>query len=261
MTAGLATDDAQANVVQDLRYVVITRDSARWFGIVLDGYEALGIRPFVLLDHASSDGTEYLLRARNVDFATVRADAPRVEAMVRLIPEHVRSRWVVRLDDDELPSRGMRDFIATRLDGLGRDVVGFQRRWIRRLPDGSCDYSRHPLILSSFGALDAQWRAFRPDVVQYRSDIHTPGFDVPAGCPIAPASAYIAHFNWLVRSADERRLQVANYDGQLPGAGSRFRDIYAWEDGDTAAHCFRPMEGGEFDVIAAALSATVALTR
>jgi hypothetical protein len=239
----------------DLRYVVITRNSARWFGIILDAYESLSIRPFVLLDDSSTDGTEALLTQRGIDHAAVHAELPRVESMVRLIPDHVPSKWVIRLDDDELPSRAMRNFAATRLDGLGRDVIGFQRRWIRPLGDGRCAYSRHPLIQSFFGALDAQWRAFRPDAVAYCSDIHTPGFVVPRGCPIAPSGAFIAHFNWLVRTAGERRRQVAAYDRQVPNAGTRFAAVYLPEDGDLSEHRLAPMDTGEFDTVAAALSA------
>lgn len=240
----------------DLRFVVITKNSARWLNVILDAYEALAIRPFIMVDDSSSDDTEGLLKRRNIEHAKVRADAPRVESIVQLIPNHVHSKWVIRLDDDELPSRGLRDWVGASLEALGRDVVGFQRRWIRRGPDGRYDYSQHPLILSRYGALDAQWRAFRPDAMRYIPDIHTPGFEVPPGSPIAPRKAYIAHFSWLVRSAHERRLQIDDYDRQEHNAGTRFRDIKVWEDADPTSHCFRAMDSDEFDRIAAALSAT-----
>jgi hypothetical protein len=238
------------------RFVVVTKNSARWFGKILDRYEVLGVCPFVMLDQSSDDDTEQLLKGRNIEYANVFAALPRVEALIKLIPDHVRSEWVVRLDDDELPSRGLCDWLAARLPALKKDVVGVQRRWIRLADNGRCEYSRHPLIVSRLGALDTQWRLFRPTAVQFRSDIHTPGFYVPAASPVAPHRAYIAHFNWLVRSASERRLQVADYDSQEPNAGSRFRDIKVWEACDAADHKFRSMESDEFDGLAAALAAT-----
>lgn len=242
--------------IQHLRFVVVTKNSARWFGVILERYHALNIRPFVVLDASSDDGTEDLLRRENIEFVKELSEFPRVESLIRCIPGHVNSKWVVRLDDDELPSRGLCQWIEARADGLGRDVIGFERRWIRWTAAGHCEYSRHPLILSQLGVLDAQWRLFKPTEVRYRTDIHTPGFYVPKGSPIAPHRAYIAHFNWLVRPASERRMQVEDYDRQEPDAGSRFRDIKVWEDCDVADHQFRSMETDEFNAAAAALSAT-----
>jgi hypothetical protein len=131
------------------------------------------------------------------------------------------------------------------------------RRWIRLTTDGKCEYSRHPLIVSRLGVLDAQLGLFRPAAVRYRSDIHTPGYYVTKGSPIAPRRAYIAHFNWLVRPTSERRLQVEDYDRQEPNAGSRFRDIKVWEDCEIADHRFHWMETDEFNRLAAELAATI----
>jgi hypothetical protein len=240
-----------------VRFVVITKNSARWFGVILDAYEKAGALPFVMLDDSSDDGTEELLRRRNIEYVRERAEFPRVEALIKRICDHVDSKWIVRLDDDELPSRGFREWMANRAGHLSCKVVGFQRRTIRVAADGTCEYSRHPLIVSRLGVLDAQWRMFRPGEVQYRSDIHTPGFYVPRESPIAPHKAYIAHFSWLVRTLGERRRQIDDYDRQTSNAGSFFRDIKVWEDADAAAHQFRPMETDEFDMIAARLAATI----
>jgi hypothetical protein len=241
----------------DLRFVVVTKNSARWFGIILDGYQAAGISPFVILDEESSDGTEKLLSERGIEYAREHAEFPRVEALIERIPALVRSRWVVRLDDDELPCRALCDWITARLGSLTCNVVGFQRRSIRLTSTSVCEYSRHPLIVSRLGVLDAQWRLFKPSEMRYTLEIHTPGFLVPKGSPIAPHKAYIVHFDWLVRTLDERRLQIRDYDRQAANAGSRFRDMKAWEDSDIADHCFHPMDTDEFDVIAAKLAATI----
>jgi hypothetical protein len=245
------------STVQEVRFVVITKNSARWFGIILDRYLALGVSPFVLLDESSNDGTEQLLIKRNIEYVKVLSELPRVESLVKLIPKYVSSEWVIRLDDDEAPSRAMCEWIKGPIGDFDRDVIGFQRRWIRLNADGKCEYSRHSLIVSRFGVLDAQLRLFRPSAVRYRSDIHTPGFYITKGSPIAPGRAYIAHCNWLVRSASERRLQIEDYDRQEPDAGLRFRDIKVWEDCDIADHKFKAMETDEFDGLAAELEATI----
>jgi len=242
---------------QRCRFVVLTKNSGRWLDVILDAYEALGIFPFVLLDASSSDGTEQLLRRRTAAFAKELPEFPRAEALIASIARHVQSEWVVRLDDDELPSRGMQQWVEEQAAAdHDRAVFGFQRRWIRLAPGGVCEYSRHPLIVSRLGVLDAQWRMFRPAAVRYRSDIHTPGFFVPKGSGIAPHRAYIGHFSWLVRSASERRLQIEDYDRQEAQAGSRFRAIKVWEDCDLTEHRFRAMDTDEFDRPVAALAAT-----
>ena len=238
--------------------MVITKNSARWFGVVLDHYRSLGIEPLIILDDTSEDQTEVLLRRKSVSYVKAHSDAPRVEALVRSIPLFVQSDWVIRLDDDELPTKWLCRWAATHACRLDMTVFGFQRRWIRLRPDGRLDYSNHPLITSPQGILDTQWRMFRPNAMQFRSDIHTPGFHVPKGSPVAPHRAFIAHFSWLVRSAEERRRQVDDYDGQETLAGTRFRAIKVWEDVDAGDHRFAPMERQEFDRTAAALAGTAA---
>lgn len=240
----------------DVRYVIITRHSARWLDLVLDWYAMLDIRPFVLLDSTSVDGTEAVLRRRNIAFARADAAFPRVESLVRLIPDHVDAEWIARLDDDELPSRALVDWIALRLANLGRDVIGIQRCLVRIGPDGRCEYSRHPRLVARYGAIDTQFRLFRPTQVQYRDDIHTPGFHVPPGSPVAPLRAHIAHFDWLVRTENERRASILAYDRQAPGAGEFVRPFKHWEAGPIADHAFQPLPTGEFDRIARDLAGT-----
>ncbi|MFT4115541.1 hypothetical protein [Bradyrhizobium sp.] len=237
----------------DVRFVIITKNGAGWLNPILDGYRRLHIEPFVILDESSSDGTEDILKRRSIGYAKARAEHPRVEALIKFVPELVPSKWVVRLDDDELPNRSLCEWVLAGAQTLPYKAVGFQRRTIRIAPSGRCEYSRHPTIVSRLGVLDAQWRMFQPDAVSYMSDIHTPGFRVPAGSPIAPRRAFIAHFTWLVRGLADRREQVARYDLQAPDAGSRFRDVSLWEESDIEAHRFAPMETDEFDAAVAAL--------
>jgi hypothetical protein len=241
-----------------LKFVVITKNSARWFGVILDHYRLLGIEPLIILDDTSEDQTEMVLRDKGVSYVKAHSEAPRVEALVQSIPVLVQSDWVIRLDDDELPTEWLCKWANMLAYRAGMAVFGFQRRWIRLRPDGQLDYSNHPLIMSPEGVLDTQWRMFRPDAIRFRSDIHTPGFYVPKGSPIAPHKAFIAHFSWLVRSAQECRRQVDDYDGQQPLAGTRFHPIKVWEDVDERDHRFAPMERQEFDKTAAALASTAA---
>src|SRR5271166_1416828 len=111
--------------MQNLRFIVITKNSGRWFNKILDRYHALGISPFVMLDRSSDDNTEELLIDRKMEHVKVFSEFPRVESLISLIRDHVHTKWVVRLDDDELPSCDLCEWIEARLDGLDMDVVGF----------------------------------------------------------------------------------------------------------------------------------------
>lgn len=56
----------------------------------------------------------------------------------RLIPNHTDVQWVLRLDDDEFPSRALIDWILDRLDDLDTNIVGILRRWVRMGKNGHC---------------------------------------------------------------------------------------------------------------------------
>jgi hypothetical protein len=71
---------------------------------------------------------------------------------------------------------------------------------------------------------------------------------------VAPDSAFVVHFDWIIRSSEARAEKMDGYDRQSPGAGSNFREVYLWESSDIQAHGFRRMEVGEFDRLARSLA-------
>ncbi|WP_176722380.1 glycosyltransferase family 2 protein [Candidatus Thiosymbion oneisti] len=229
--------------------MIATKNSAGWFGEILHAYRKLAIQPLVLLDNASEDGTKELLEREQIEFTRVIPEFPRVEAIVRLIPNHTDAQWVLRLDDDEFPSHALIDWIPDRLDSLDTNIVGIPRRWVRMGKNEHCEFSNHPLLKQDQDKMDIQWRLFRPDRVDYITDIHSPGFRASAGL-VAPDEAFLVHFDWIIRSRQARARKVADYDRQQGGAGSDFHDLYLWEDSDLAAHGFQPMETTEFDRLA-----------
>jgi hypothetical protein len=128
-----------------IKVVIVTRNSARWLGAVIDSYRNVGIEPFFLLDGFSEDATERLLEQKSATYTKIFPEFARVEAAIRLIPEHVRSRWVIRIDDDEFPSRTLLNWIEDHLADIGCNVVGIPRRWVKLAKSGRCEYSNHPM--------------------------------------------------------------------------------------------------------------------
>jgi hypothetical protein len=128
-----------------IKVVIVTRNSARWLGAVIDSYRNVGIEPFFLLVGFSEDATEGLLEQKSATYTKIFPEFARVEAAIRLIPEHVRSRWVIRIDDDEFPSRILLNWIEDHLADIGCNVVGIPRRWVKLAKSGRCEYSNHPM--------------------------------------------------------------------------------------------------------------------
>lgn len=236
-----------------VKVVVATKNSARWFGAMIDAYHKLGIEPLVLLDGYSEDETERLLIGKDVAYVKVFPELPRVEAMIGLIPDHTEAEWVLRLDDDEFPSRALIAWIGDRLPEDAANIVGAPRRWVRLGKTGRCEYSNHPLLRWHEEKMDIQWRLFKPNEVKYITDIHSPGFAVPKS-PVAPDPAYLVHFDWVIRSWSERANKLEGYDKQKSGAGSGFRDLYLWETSDLDEHAFKRMETNEFDRLARSIT-------
>lgn len=235
-----------------IEIVIATKNSAGWIGTLLEEYRRLAIRPFILLDGFGEDETEQILRRKRARYKKLYPEFPRVEAMIQEIPRHIQANWALRLDDDEFPSGQLLKWIETHLAQAQAPVLGVPRRWLRLGTGGHCEYSNHQVLRWLDDRMDIQWRLFRPDQVEYTTDIHSAGFLVPRG-ELLPESAYLVHFDWILRSMEQRAKKLDGYDRQKPGAGSSFRDLYLWETADSAVHGFKRMETTEFDRLAGRL--------
>jgi hypothetical protein len=246
-------NSASGTLPTQLKIVVATKNSAAWIGSLLEEYQRLGIQPLILLDGYSDDDTEQILLDKAADYKKVYPEFPRVEAVIREIPEFVNAEWALRLDDDEFPSAQLIRWLQCELANATTPILGVPRRWLRLSVEGRCEYSRHPLLRWLDDAMDIQWRLFKPAQVQYTSEIHTAGFLI-SDSAVLPDEAYLVHFDWILRTASERAAKVAHYDQQQPNAGSKFRALYVWETSATSEHAFVPMETAEFDRLAQELA-------
>lgn len=195
------------------RVVVPTRDSAGWLLSFADAYRKLGLSPLYLFDTRSSDDTLALLRSIGADVVPVEPKLDRVEAMLAITRDVVDADWVVRFDDDEIPSKALIAWLNRSLGTIPEPSVGLSRR-DAQLIDGRLYYAR----LEDFyfwpddpTFLDPQLRAYRPREVSFDDTIHKPGFVIES-FKGASQSAYFVHFNWLVRSFEQRRRKVIGYE-------------------------------------------------
>jgi hypothetical protein len=244
------------------RVVVPTRDSAKWIGVVLGAYRRLGVRPLFLVDSRSADGTRGILEAEGADLAEVTPEADLVEDMVWRIPSVTDAAWVLRFDDDEMPSHALLDWAASALPRAETDQFALSRRWCLLSREGRLRYSRLEDFYWSEARpdlLDPQSRLFRPDRVRFVRDIHTAGFAPSPAMGFAPAEAFFCHFDWIVRAPPARIAKLRRYERQSPGSGGAlFGRFYLPECLNPAELRETAFETDEFEDLARALAATAA---
>jgi hypothetical protein len=249
-----ADPEVAGEVGDGFRVVVPTRDSAAWIAMVADAYRRVGVRPLFVVDKRSTDGTDAVLAGAGADISHVVPVDDCVEDIIWRIPALTDARWVLRMDDDEMPSAGLLQWVRANLGALTLPKVAFPRRWALYARGGRLSYAEHKQLYymqSRPDLLDPQVRLFRPDKVKYVRKIHTPGFSIDGGMHIAPREAYICHFDWIARTFEERHAKLMRYELALPGCGSSLLHFYLPELVHPLDRCEVPFETDEFDSLAA----------
>jgi hypothetical protein len=196
------------------RLIILTRDSARWIGHVLSAYRELGVEPLYIVDSRSKDKTLEILQALKADCIPFTPRGEIVEAgMIEFGSKAAGTEWVLRVDDDEFPSRELLDWVVREgvtseaaYWGISRKEISFQ--------EAGFVYSRWPPRVAWIDdrfVLNPQIRLYRANAVRYVEKLHTPGFEAPPPLAFAPEGCSLIHFNNIVRSVGERIAKVRKY--------------------------------------------------
>jgi len=236
---------------REYQVIVPTRESARWIGSMLDAYRTLGIEPLFLYDARSTDNTFALLRAMKADCISLEPEFDRVESMLSAVRDVVDQEWVVRFDDDELPSAALIEWLDTSLRHIKEDAIALSCRNAQFVEERLCfarleDFYFHPVDLTY---LCPAWRAFRPRKVEFTDAVHTPGFRI-SQFATAPSSAFFVHFDWTLRTVEQRLEKVRRYERQSPGGGWPLAQFYLPELHVQEDLRWTPFETAEFDHLA-----------
>jgi FkbM family methyltransferase len=242
----LAIDQTMAGLPPSVDVVVPVYNAERWICAICDGYDALGLRPLFIVEARSTDQSLAILLSRKTRVFTAQGKKPYVESLLSGIIPYLSSRWILRLDDDELPSYGLLRWVADNTSCQQEHSVAFPRYWVRRNGNGGWEMSDCRAIGGAWGA-DHQYRLFRPSDVVASDTIHTPGFEVSS--TIAPDEARIYHFDWIVRSYDERVRKVERYEELQKGAGNHLAVYYLPEERDHAIYDFILLEDSLIETI------------
>lgn len=239
----------------DLTTIIVTKDSAPHIGIVLDHYKRLGIAPRVFVDSKTTDNTLSVCRAAGARTEIVENPFGRVEPLIGKVAQLCDTDWILRFDDDELPSRQMLETAHALARSSGHAQYAF------KLVHG---------ILNARNGMDAlrfyetpphgphfQWRLFDRRATQFVGTIHTPGFLVTDGVHCSDSDLFV-HIQWIVRSYAERQKKIEHFDSQQEGAGTDWLHYYLIEDHPEALASAYPLEHDEFSEAVAALAARFA---
>lgn len=223
----------------DLTVIVPTINSAKYIDIILEYYsDELSIPVMLFVDSKTIDRTTPLARSLAAKVVPIQNDATRVGEIIQRMSMVCPTSWVLRIDDDELPSRAMIDYVLQVVRSGDADAYGFRRY--------QCLVSSDGRLLNDPQSTHVQWRLYRKDSVRYIAAGHTPGFQTQ-GLKIveAPQDALMIHLDWALHSYDERKSKIFRYDSHTANHGSIWRHYYLYEE--QSGMNFRRLPAPEFD--------------
>lgn len=237
-TEPLSGDFRQSETFGDqVELVIPTVNSERWLGCFLEFYKANRIRGVYAVDRRTSDGTRGLITKYGFPFIEVEAAEPRIEALLPSIAAQIAAPWILRLDDDELPTPNLLEFAANVAASDSIAAHSFPRANYR------CNPASGRLERSYFFAFgpDAQLfracRLYKPKSVTYYDELHTSGF-FPLIEKFAAPDIYILHFDWVLRSRQARQAKFESYERQSAVVARKCKHHCLYETVPEAWHLF-----------------------
>lgn len=235
-----------------LSVILPTMDSAHYIDLILGYYEKIGVPTIVFVDTKSTDDTS-AVAARFTRVIQIENPGTIAEEVIQQMSCAPELEFVLRMDDDELPSLGMMEFVrsVTKKAKPEAAAYGFPRHQCAVSVDGRL--LRH---LDHSATTDhRQWRLYRPRKVRFTKRIHTSGIEIDDLRLLeAPDWACMVHLDWALHSYDQRKAKVQRYDVHTPGAGSFLRPYYLFEEVPGAKERFEPFDLPEFRSLARTIS-------
>jgi peptidoglycan/xylan/chitin deacetylase (PgdA/CDA1 family) len=224
-----------------IELVIPTVNSERWLKPFLEFYKSNDIRVVYAVDRRTTDETRDLIRRNGFPFIEVEGDEPRVESILPSIAAQTAAPWILRIDDDELPTPKLMEFAANIAAGDSIAAYTFPRANYRLNTSSGRLERSHFFAFGIDGGLERTCRLFRPDCVTYHDELHSAGF-LPRTEIRAPDDVYILHFDWIVRSEEARKKKFESYARQSPSAARNWKHCALYEVVPEAWHLFGEVE-------------------
>lgn len=229
--------------VDDLTILIPTWNAGDYIDVFLSYYmDVLKVPVTVVVDSKTNDNTRSIADRWASDIWTVHNPAPRVGEIIETFSRAARTPWILRIDDDELPSPALIDFVRRAIVNEDYDAYSFLRY--------ECGVAKDGTLLRHFGfdpTEQQQWRLYRHNRMRYITAGHTPGFLVDSPrFRLADEDAFIIHLDWAVHSRDRRRSKKVRYDAHTPGHGDWIPGLILYEDDPDHRDKFAPLDVPEF---------------
>jgi hypothetical protein len=226
--------------------VIPTRNGGSRLAAFSRAYRRLGVQPLYLLDSRTDDNSRSILRQENARFIEVDPEHDRGEDVLWRGAGATDAEWLLRIDDDEMPSAALIDWIER--EGIHRRepvmYLSCRQAWHGGYSRSEAFYFNH----SRPDFLMPQPRFFRPVTTRYTNALHTAGIE-PDGAGWAPDTAFFLHFDWLVRDMATRVAKLRRYESQRPGGGQEFAHFSLPELQDFDRLRITALESDEFDLL------------
>ena len=232
-----------------IKIIIPTINSAHYIDLILSYYQKINLPVTVFVDSKTTDETASIAARYTREVVPFVNPATRVGEMIEGMSRHCRSRWVLRIDDDELPSTRMLEFVRRVIKRDKYSVVGFDRYETVFNLNGEpfCSVKHDPIT-------HRQWRLYQPDKVRFHGRGHTEGFDLNDDRRlVAPAPSFMIHLNWVVHSPAQRLEKIVRYEVHTPGHGMPFRNYYLADQSPDFHKDLRALSGIEFHQIGSQL--------
>lgn len=191
-----------------LSLAIVTRNSAQYIETLLRVGRGLADQVVVALDMSSCDATETICR-KHADKLFKIEPIENPEKPLAWLNDQCDGDWILRLDDDELPSAGLVRMLPQLLCDREMTHYWLRRRWMVG-PDPNQWIGQRPWWP------DWQIRLFRniPSIVRAPGTLHSSYIAQGACRYLTEASLY--HFDLVYHSLEERVRKVARYRQVAP---------------------------------------------
>ncbi len=241
--------------------IIPTRDSGAHLEIIAQFYNDKELSPLFIVDQRTSDNTREIIQKNNFRFTEFlpRGNFPEA-GMIEFGAQNCSKKWILRLDDDELPTDALLNWIERRGTNSKNQAWYLPRRELYASEAGIV-YSRSPgkyPIPAHPDKHHPMARLFHVDRVKYLEEVHTTGFEEFLLYSFAPQNTYFIHLNCLVHNQQRRLEKLEEYETISPGSSYQLADEYLPELFESELH--NPSQDGleEFEGVLRKLSKVIA---
>ena len=189
-------------------------------------YRAIGVEPLFIYDTRSCDATRRILEDMRAEVHECTPSADFAEAgMIEFGSKLSGVSWILRLDDDEFPTRRLLDWARLAISAPQYNAYRISRRDVAIRGAKYC-YSRWPArwAYSHHFLPNAHARLHAVSYVKYVEKVHTSGVEPIGALGEAPQDCFFIHCNNILRSPSERLQKLRTY--------ARYDPVSAWENAD-----------------------------